>query len=129
MDNVACQKLLSGALASSTQQLVARVDAGAAQPRAHGSDSADPSRKLACPACGGPLAFTRTPFAGVCVDACASHGTWFDTNEIRAIAQAMAIKAASDDAFVEGEISEMRRADWEALFATTPLGRLLKPFW
>ncbi len=129
MDNTACQKLLSGTLAAGTQQLVARVDAGATQPKGQRPDSADPTRKIACPVCGSALTFTRTPFDGVCVDACANHGTWFDANEIRAIAQALAIKAASDDAFVEGEIAEMRHVAREELLARTALGRLLKPFW
>jgi len=126
LDNGACQKLMAGMLSSSTQEAVARVDtrpggAGGSS----GADSANPARKLACPACGSPMTFVRTEFSGVCVDVCARHGTWFDSNEIRAIAQAIAIKSAADDAFVEGEMLELRRDRNEAIMNKTPLGRLL----
>src|SRR5262249_40668894 len=45
---------------------------------------------LACPECRAPLARGTLPGTSLELDACASHGTWFDRGELRVVALAYA---------------------------------------
>ncbi|MBX3200521.1 MAG: zf-TFIIB domain-containing protein [Labilithrix sp.] len=45
-------------------------------------------KNLACPRCSGGLAAVSLPSAGVEVDICQEHGTWFDANELPKVARA-----------------------------------------
>jgi Zn-finger nucleic acid-binding protein len=67
------------------------VPAMLADVAASGVDPADgspPSRRL-CPDCRAPLITSRIADAGVVVDVCATHGTWFDPGEMRAVITAI----------------------------------------
>ncbi|MBI4954456.1 MAG: zf-TFIIB domain-containing protein [Myxococcales bacterium] len=48
-----------------------------------------------CPWCGAPLARYRDHEAGVELDACRGHGTWFDRGEVERVAEAVARAAAA----------------------------------
>lgn len=45
-------------------------------------------KDLACPRCSGILAAVHLPGAGLALDVCAEHGTWFDANELPKAARA-----------------------------------------
>ena len=42
-----------------------------------------------CPDCGEPLTESEVRDAGVVVDVCSIHGTWFDPREMRAVIEAI----------------------------------------
>lgn len=48
---------------------------------------------LGCPRCGEPMAAHVLPAAGVVVDECKAHGTWFDAGELEAAMAARALGA------------------------------------
>jgi Zn-finger nucleic acid-binding protein len=54
----------------------------------------DVAATIGCPVCGQALARSRIPNAGVDIDYCGQHGTWFDKNELPRIAQAAAVQRA-----------------------------------
>lgn len=54
-----------------------------------GSGQVDTSHLLACPCCQKALARVNVKAAGVDIDVCSAHGTWFDRHELSAIARAL----------------------------------------
>lgn len=60
----------------------------------HAAHVPDTAQAIACPVCAQALARTRIQNAGVDLDYCAAHGTWFDRGELGKIAQATAIQRA-----------------------------------
>jgi Zn-finger nucleic acid-binding protein len=45
-----------------------------------------------CPVCAAPMMRTRIDRAGLDLDVCAAHGTWFDRGELRRVALALHVK-------------------------------------
>ncbi len=45
-------------------------------------------KDLSCPRCSGVLSAVHLPGAGLEIDICAEHGTWFDANELPKVARA-----------------------------------------
>ncbi|MBK7582185.1 MAG: zf-TFIIB domain-containing protein [Myxococcales bacterium] len=66
------------------------LEAGAGQATA----PVDPARAIVCPECRAPLTRWTVQSAGVEVDTCGNHGTWFDRHELQRIAQSTAIAQA-----------------------------------
>jgi Zn-finger nucleic acid-binding protein len=64
---------------------------------------ADRAAWVACPDCDEKLVRTRSPSAGVDVDYCAEHGTWFDRGELATVSRAatggLAPRPAGDPVF------------------------------
>jgi Zn-finger nucleic acid-binding protein len=60
----------------------------------YASHRVDVSLGIACPQCGQALCRARIPNAGVDIDYCGQHGTWFDKDELPKIAQAAAVQKA-----------------------------------
>jgi Zn-finger nucleic acid-binding protein len=54
-----------------------------------------PAQGAPCPECGAALVTTLVPRAGVHVDLCAAHGTWFERLELQAVAEAYAALRAA----------------------------------
>ncbi len=77
---------LCTALDNTTRSL---VDGAARYARA-----VDTAQAVGCPVCGQWLARSRVASAGVDIDSCAQHGTWFDCGELAKIAQATAVARA-----------------------------------
>jgi len=95
LDAAACHALLGDAalkLKASAPQ-----DEGG-QPEPNGSvyrtapPAPHPENPARCPTCASPLVRTRVGGTRETVDTCSVHGTWFDPDELRLIAQAFTIR-------------------------------------
>jgi Zn-finger nucleic acid-binding protein len=60
----------------------------------HATHAADTRGLMLCPVCRAGLARWTVPNAGVEVDTCSAHGTWFDRHELQRIAQSASIARA-----------------------------------
>jgi Zn-finger nucleic acid-binding protein len=78
--SAAAARTLDAALDRVAQQAGERGEKAAVMPFRDGGGSAD----VACPECGKICA--RYPVAGVEVDHCAAHGTWYDAGELKQVA-------------------------------------------
>jgi Zn-finger nucleic acid-binding protein len=83
LDNASTQRIVD-AFESDAIEMADRASAAAGQ-------RSDTSRRdIPCPVCRAPMAVRNVRAAGVDVDVCASHGTWFDRDEMQQVARAMA---------------------------------------
>jgi Zn-finger nucleic acid-binding protein len=60
----------------------------------HARTRVETSATLACPSCGAALARRNVANARAEVDSCASHGTWFDRDELQKVARGFAAARA-----------------------------------
>jgi Zn-finger nucleic acid-binding protein len=60
----------------------------------HAQSRVETSAPLSCPGCGAALTRQNVANARVEVDSCASHGTWFDRDELQKVARAFAAARA-----------------------------------
>jgi Zn-finger nucleic acid-binding protein len=78
----ACARRVAEALPSDAIELAGRASKNAQAP-------ADTSALVKCPICARPMTRTRAAAAGVELDVCGVHGTWYDRDELAKIAQAI----------------------------------------
>ena len=78
----ACARILLERLPHEAIATAWRADAGARV-------AVNTALAVGCPFCQRPMQRTRAAAAGVEVDTCAQHGTWYDRNEIVGIAEAL----------------------------------------
>jgi Zn-finger nucleic acid-binding protein len=97
-DNRGARMLVEANLGDEVLDVVRLLDASA-------KPSGDTSYRTAarigrrqCPVCDAPLDRTRVESAGVEIDLCAPHGTWFDRAAFRAVHQAYALAGAAREA-------------------------------
>lgn len=55
----------------------------------HARARADTTAEIDCPLCGKRMKRTRALLAGVDLDTCVGHGTWYDRDELRVLADAL----------------------------------------
>lgn len=84
LDSHACRQLLDIGLGPGTHNELLRQDSVPTQPQ-DGVGYRDAKRR-ACPICGESLVEAAPMQAGIVVDVCATHGTYFDQGELRAFA-------------------------------------------
>jgi Zn-finger nucleic acid-binding protein len=124
LDNAASRRLLAGANERAALAIANHLDPTASPPARR--DDAYRTEQPSCPMCGAALARVvtdpgRHPIAGIELDVCAPHGTWFDANDLRAIAIAVSARLASE--FLEAEAI---RAQEDALVSKTETERALE---
>jgi Zn-finger nucleic acid-binding protein len=78
----ACARRLAEATPPEAVELAHRASASARY-------APDLSAPLACPVCQGTMRRTHALRAGVELDACVTHGTWYDRDELRRVAEAI----------------------------------------
>jgi Zn-finger nucleic acid-binding protein len=81
LDNVSAQRL-SQALPG---EAVTLAESASRAGRTH----VDTAALIPCPVCAKALSRTRVASAGVDIDVCSAHGTWFDRDELQQVATAM----------------------------------------
>lgn len=72
-----------------TEQIPPQAIALATSAAQHARAAADTSAQIDCPLCGKQMKRTRAVLAGIDLDSCAGHGTWYDRDEIRILAEAL----------------------------------------
>ena len=97
------QRVVRGLISETEKALAAHAaKAAASAGTASYRDAASRETDLRlCADCSAPLKAVLVKEIGVTLDACSAHGTWFDAEELAAVAQSFALKAAADDADVE----------------------------
>ncbi|MCK6588608.1 MAG: zf-TFIIB domain-containing protein [Polyangiaceae bacterium] len=79
----ACARRIAEALPGDAIELAGRVSKNA-------KGEIQTHAPVACPICASPMTRTRAAAAGVELDVCGQHGTWYDRNELEQIAAALA---------------------------------------
>lgn len=79
----ACAQRLAEALPKEAIELAARASSRA-------SEAVDVSPSVRCPECALPMRRTRVAAAGLDLDLCESHGTWYDRHELEQVARTIA---------------------------------------
>lgn len=72
-----------------TQQIPPEAIALASSAAHHARVAADITAQIDCPLCGKQMKRTRAVLAGIDLDSCVGHGTWYDRDEIRLLADAL----------------------------------------
>lgn len=91
------------------------------QATAAGTASVDGAAAAPCPLCAKPMARIPIQAARVEVDACGSHGTWFDRGELHAVADAFAaIRARRGNVAAAAVVGGVAVAGAAAVIATQP---------
>lgn len=85
---------LDHAAATRMTQVLCSETLGHANAGARTAQPVDTRAGIACPACGSALERTTVGQTGVEIDYCSAHGTWFDKDELRRVAQAYATARA-----------------------------------
>jgi Zn-finger nucleic acid-binding protein len=68
----------------------------------------DVGAQVACPTCRRPLARTSSPQAGIWIDVCGEHGTWFDRYEMGLVLEALQPKAPPQTTTYDGPTPDFR---------------------
>ena len=100
LDTEGCKLLADAMLPESADELAKLLDAEVATtPPAPGERyrEAIPERGK-CPICARALERVKHVKGGILLDVCATHGTWFDRRELRALAQVIFLEGAEEAA-------------------------------
>lgn len=99
LDNAGSKLVVDGSLPERAREAARRPAQTRAQSAAGYRQSwrGETDSQRCCPFCQAPLAAATVRGAGVIVDACSEHGTWFDSAELHALAQHYEIALAEMD--------------------------------
>jgi Zn-finger nucleic acid-binding protein len=123
LDNESSRSVVKNFLEPAIKQTARAVDEAMSQRRAApaaggyrtpAARSPGESKPRVCPQCGGALAPSHFAAAGIMLDVCGAHGTWFDAGELWAMTQHFEMKAFADDADADAfgrEIQQHRRGE------------------
>jgi Zn-finger nucleic acid-binding protein len=131
LDNAATQEIVHGVI----RQRVIEI-ADETSERAKESVEGDPYREPrvgtgACPMCASAMTEVRTTAAregieGLVLEICARHGTWFDHDELRALAEAAAARATQRNAEAARHAAQ-ERAEMDAAVEAMHGGTAVPP--
>ncbi len=86
LDNAGTKRVVSGILSEHARQMATQVsNKASAEARTHYRTGEGESAR-GCPICAGPLQSNTVPEVNIEIDVCPAHGTWFDANELDALA-------------------------------------------
>jgi len=116
IDNAATRRVVEGKLSEDAQRLARAVDVHPAptiQSDAYRQEATQDRGRPRCPVCGDALVQVLTDearhgIAGVQLDVCPAHGTWFDRRELHVLAQSASIRDLAKDYELEADMLSAR---------------------
>ena len=99
LDGLRSRRVIRGLLSDIERAVVADGATSSAPPRkaAPYRQAPPPEVDRACPVCAQPMPQTRLGDIGVALDACATHGTWFDAAELLAVIRFFELASVGGD--------------------------------